>query len=199
MPDEFDAGYAARQLKRSSSPIRRAFKAAYLANILREIDGPGIDFGCGAGQLLERLPPGSTGLEVNPVLVEDLKRRKLDAHLYDASQDAFAFSVIQPGRYRCFVASHVLEHFADAASSLRLIASACDRLRVDRLVCVFPGWKGYQSDDTHKTFVDAAYLEKNQLLTLGPFRLAVSRSFPINREWFGRIFVYNETVFVWDR
>lgn len=199
MVDEYGSDYAARQLERRASRLRRLIKAAYLASTLKEVDGPTLDFGCGAGQLLERLPPGSTGLEINALLVSELQRRGLDARLYDAGGDDFALSSIEPGRYRTFVASHVLEHFVDAAQALRRIAVASERLRLSRLVLVVPGWKGYQSDNTHKTFVDAAYLERNQLLTLGPFRLAVSRSFPINREWFGRFFVYNETVFVWDR
>lgn len=199
MAQEFDAHYAARQLARRASPLRRWVKAAYLSSTLREIDGATLDFGCGAGQLLERLPEGSTGLEVNPVLVDDLRSRGMDVRLYDASSDNFSFFGLEAGRYRTFVASHVLEHFADAATVLRRIAAGCERLGVDRLVVVLPGWKGFLSDDTHRTFVDAAYVAKNGLLTLGSFRLAHRRSFPVDQEWAGRLFIYSETLFVWRR
>lgn len=199
MAQEFDAHYAARQLARRASPLRRWAKAAYLSSTLREIDGATLDFGCGAGQLLERLPAGSTGLEVNPALVDDLRRRGMDVQLYDASSDNFSFSGLEPGRYRTFVASHVLEHFEDAATVFRRMAAGCERLGVDRLVLVLPGWKGFLSDDTHRTFVDAAYLTENDLLTLGSFRLVRRRSFPVDQEWFGRLFIYNETAFVWRR
>lgn len=199
MTQEFDADYAARQLARRSSRLRRMVKAAYLASVLREVDGATLDFGCGAGQLLERLPPGSTGLEVNPMLVDDLRGRGLDVRLYDATSDGFSFSGLEPGRYQTLVASHVLEHFDDAGTALRRIAAGCERLGVHRLVLVLPGWRGFQTDVTHRTFVDAAYLATNSLGELGSYRLTLHRSFPVNRDWFGRLFVYNETVFVWRR
>ena len=53
---EFDQRYAAEQLRRSRHPLRRLIKKFYLDQVLREATGATIDFGCGAGQLLERLP-----------------------------------------------------------------------------------------------------------------------------------------------
>ena len=75
---EFDRHYAAEQLRRSRHPIRRFVKGFYLRNILRDVRGSAIDFGCGADQLLERLPPGSAGLEVNKYLIEELRRSGFD-------------------------------------------------------------------------------------------------------------------------
>lgn len=199
MTEGFDGSYAARQLARRSSVFRRAVKAAYLASTLREVEGASLDFGCGAGQLLERLPSGSTGLEANPVLVEDLSRRGLDVRLYDGLADGFRFSGVEAGRYRTFIASHVLEHFGDADEALRLMASGCQRLGVGRLVVVLPGLRGYRHDATHRTFVDAAYLQARGLASIGPYRMVRSRSFPVDRAWFGRLFVYNESIFVWQR
>ena len=67
---EFGSAYANEQLRRSRHPLRRLIKKFYLDRVLRELRGPTIDFGCGAGQLLARLPADSVGLEVNPHLVQ---------------------------------------------------------------------------------------------------------------------------------
>lgn len=199
MSNEYGAEYAGQQLARRNSPVRRFVKEAYLRSALREIDGPTVDFGCGAGQLLERLPAGSTGLEVNSVLVADMLARGLDARLYDALEDEFRLSCLVPGRYTTFVASHVLEHFEDAANVLKRLASACERLGIRRLIVIVPGWRGFLHDPTHRTFVDGAYVATHRLDTLVGFRLLRRRAFPVRYEPFGRLFTYNETVFVWAR
>ena len=92
MSSDFNAIYAAEQIRRRSSLLRRMVKAGYLANLTRRFDGPTIDLGCGAGQLLERLPPGSVGLEFNIALLEHLKRLHLDVLQYDAIADGFSLS-----------------------------------------------------------------------------------------------------------
>ena len=61
MTMDFDQAYAAEQIRRRSSPLRRLIKSQYLANLTQRFSGPTIDLGCGAGQLLERLPAGSEG------------------------------------------------------------------------------------------------------------------------------------------
>ena len=86
---EFDVNYAAEQLRRSRHPFRRAIKRFYLDAVLREVAGSTVDLGCGAGQLLRRLPVGSIGLEVNPALVEALKKDGLEVARYDVGEDAF--------------------------------------------------------------------------------------------------------------
>ena len=60
---EFDERYASEQVRRSRHPLRRLIKHFNLDNVLRELAGSTIDIGCGAGQLLRRLPPGSIGLD----------------------------------------------------------------------------------------------------------------------------------------
>ena len=65
----FDAGYAGEQLRRSKQPLRKVVKGFYLRSVLSLLNGPTIDYGCGAGQLLALLPAGSLGLEVNPHLI----------------------------------------------------------------------------------------------------------------------------------
>lgn len=199
MPTDFDLAYANEQLARSQSPLRRTIKAAYLKSALREVRGATVDFGCGAGQLLEKLPVGSIGLEVNVALIEILANKGLKAAYYDALDDKFSLGPIEPGKFQTLLASHVFEHFDDAANALHKVANSCERLGISRIVCIVPGWKGYLSDATHRTFITADYLRANQLERLGAFKLITQRYFPVNAEAFGRFFIYNECVFVWAR
>ena len=199
MATEFDQAYADEQLARSQSPLRRTIKAAYLKSALREVRGATVDFGCGAGQLLEKLPAGSLGLEVNPALIEILANKGLKAAYYDALADNFSLGPVEASKFQTLLASHVFEHFDDAASALRSVAATCERLGISRIVCIVPGWKGYLSDATHRTFITANYLREKQLERLGAFKLITQRYFPVNAEAFGRVFIYNECVFVWTR
>ena len=114
----FDHRYAEVQLARSRSPWRRFLKRFYLQQILADVRGPAIDFGCGAGQLLERLPPGSIGLEVNPYLVHALTARGLRVQRYDPSHDGLSFAGLESEHFCTFIMAHGLEHFEDAAEGL---------------------------------------------------------------------------------
>jgi len=72
---DYGADYAEQQLSRSRHPLRRLIKGFYLRNLLSDVVGPTIDFGCGAGQILERLPEGSIGFEANNHLVSALNEK----------------------------------------------------------------------------------------------------------------------------
>ena len=199
MASEFDLDYAAEQLRRSRHPLRRAVKSLYLRNILRFVSGPSIDFGCGAGQLLARLPPGSIGLEINPVLVDALRNKGLNVLHYDPGRDGFSLGQLAGQRYSTFIMAHVLEHFSDASAVLRRLLSACHRLEVARVVLILPGWKGYLSDATHKTFVDRSYLQREGLAECEGYALEQLRYFPIDWEPLGRYFTFHELVAVFQR
>jgi SAM-dependent methyltransferase len=199
MGREFDTGYAEEQLRRSRHPLRRLIKRFYITNILREVSGPSIDFGCGAGQLLSQLPRGSIGLEINPLLVESLRKEGLNVAHYDAERDRFSLAGLAEGRYSTFIMAHVLEHFSDAAAVLRTLLHSCRRLAVQRFILVVPGWKGYLSDPTHKTFVDRTYLLREGLLSCEGYRLKHARYFPIDQEGVGKYFVFHELMVVLDR
>jgi len=199
MTSEFGADYGTQQLRRSRHPLRRFIKRFYIRNILREVTGPSIDFGCGAGQLLACLPQGSIGLEVNPFLVESLRTQGLDVIHYDAESDRFSLAALPEKRYSTFIMAHVLEHFADAALVLRTLLHSCRRLGIQRFILVLPGWKGYLSDATHKTFVDRGYLRREGLLSCEGYALRHARYFPIDREAVGRYFVFHELIAVFDR
>jgi SAM-dependent methyltransferase len=199
MRSEFDADYAREQLRRSRHPLRRLIKGFYIRNILREVTGPSVDFGCGAGQLLSSLPAGSIGLEINPFWVESLRKKGLKVMHYDADSDRFSLAGLPENRYSTFIMAHVLEHFSDAGVVLRTLLRSCRRLAIQRFILAVPGWKGYLSDPTHKTFVDRAYLQREGLLSCEGYRLKHTRYFPIDHEAVGRYFVFHELIAVLDR
>src|SRR6476620_400192 len=116
---EFGSAYAAEQLRRSRHPLRRLIKKFYLDRVLRDVRGPTIDFGCGAGQLLARLPAGSVGLEINPYLVQELRRTGLNVLSYNPEEDQFLLREFQADHYRTMVIAHVIEHFSDSAQAMR--------------------------------------------------------------------------------
>ncbi len=196
---EFDRSYAHEQLRRSQHPFRRIVKGLYLQNLLADVTGPTIDFGCGAGQLLARLPEGSTGIEINPFLTEELRRRGLSVVQGRPGADPFAFKDIPPGKYETLVLSHVLEHFADAQQALRRLLRRCQELEISKVILVLPGLKGYQSDATHKTFVDRRYLHERGLLACEQYTARSVSYFPGNLELIGRYFVFHEMKVVYQR
>jgi len=195
---EFEKSYATRQLIRSQNPLRRLIKQLYLNNILRDIEGPTIDFGCGAGQLLEQLPKNSLGLEINPFLVEYLIKKDLNVHLYNPEIDNFALRDLPKKTYHTFVIAHVLEHFDNPADILRKLFHACIELEVKRFIAIVPGSKGFKFDNTHKTFVNYRYIEKNNLINYKGYQLIKSEYFPINKEFIGNLFTFHESKFVYE-
>lgn len=199
MTAEFDNQYASEQLRRRRSWLRRIVKELYLHNLLRLLPGKTVDLGCGAGQLLERLPAGSIGLEVNPSLVRTLASMGLSVRLYDAMSDDFSLGVVERDVYKHLVCSHVIEHFADPAASLRKLGAACDRLGIASMIFVVPGLLGFLSDPTHKTFVTEQFIDDQQLRFIGPYQMSKPMYFPGNWESLGRLYRYHECILTWHR
>jgi SAM-dependent methyltransferase len=202
MSSDFNATYATEQIRRRTSLPRRIVKAGYLANLTRRFDGPTIDLGCGAGQLLERLPPGSVGLELNDALLEHLKRLHLDVLKYDALVDDFSLSPLFDGGrgpYRHLVCAHVIEHFDNPAHAVRNLLLSGGRLGLETMVFVVPGKKGFSSDATHRMFVTEDYIRAQNLAECAPFRLAAVEYFPGNSRWLGDWFAYHECILTWRR
>ena len=197
--DEFDKPYAEEQLRRSRHPLHRLIKKFYIENILADVQGPTIDIGCGAGQLLAKLPSGSVGLEVNPFLVETLKGSGLTVLAYNIEADDFGLSVISSGDYKTIILSHVLEHFDDAADALRRLICSAKRLGVERIIIVVPGIKGYASDKTHKTFVNRSFLKTNKLENFEGYRILKVKDFPFSSEIAGKYFIYQELKIVYEQ
>ncbi|WP_395701277.1 class I SAM-dependent methyltransferase [Aquabacterium sp.] len=194
----FDKGYADEQIRRSRHPLRRFIKGFYLRSVMAHIDGPTIDYGCGAGQLLARLPAGSVGLELNPHLIAALTARGQSARQWRADDEGFDLPGLEPGLYRNLVISHVLEHLPDPTASLKRLLRACRRIGVRRLIAIVPGAKGYASDATHRSFIDSRYVAEHGWQSLEGFRLASRRFFPMPWEVGGQWFVYNEMQLVFE-
>jgi len=196
---EFGQEYATEQLRRSRHPLRRLLKGFYLRHLLSNVHGPCIDFGCGAGQLLARLPPGSVGLEVNPHLLHALRAAGMQVREARADIHDFKLTGFPRDTYRTLVIAHVLEHLPDPAAALRILLAACRKLGVGRVIVVVPGAKGYAADRTHKTLIDRAWLEAQVPVQDEGFVRRPPTYFPGRWEWIGRYFVFHEMHVVFDR
>ena len=179
--------------------IRKSIRKFYLRDIRSFCTGKTIDFGCGTGELLAMLPPGSAGLEVNKVTVNYCKSRGLPVELYIPAQDNYRFDMIDPGQYNSFTMNHVLEHIVNAQEVIKTIFESCNRLGVKRIVFTVPGYKGFRLDKTHRTFIDRKYFAVNGLLDNPYYRLNHSKYFPVNWSGFGRYFRHNELRLIFDK
>ena len=65
---DYGQHYTEYQLKKRSL-FRHLTRKLYLSASLRMIQGRTIDFGCGVGELLQKLPVGSIGLEINKTTI----------------------------------------------------------------------------------------------------------------------------------
>ncbi len=194
----FGDRYAASQLARRDSGVRARVKQLYLDRILRFATGVTVDVGCGAGQLLEQLPAGSIGIEVNPALVAALRSRGLNVLQVAGDPSTISLGTVQPGVASTVVLSHVLEHFDDAARVLRRLMVDCSALGVSRLIIVVPGAVGYRSDATHRTFVTLDYLAAHALLDGDGCRVVHRSFFPGDLQAIGRLFIYHELMVVYE-
>lgn len=196
--DQYDEEY----IKRYTS------RPWYRKKILRKIElfpalfftkGKTIDFGCGTGDLLESLPKGSVGLDINPHAINYCLEQNLDAVLYDAYFDNFNLSPLQ-GRnvtFESLAMCHLLEHLPNAAELMPKLFRAAKDLGVSRIVITVPGQKGYNRDETHRTFVNPKYIIENQLETCAGFILKKQLFHPIPTEAGGRHLAENTYVMVY--
>lgn len=196
---EFDLAYAAEQLRRSRHPLRRVVKAFYFRNMLSHLQGPTIDFGCGAGQLLRLLPAGSEGMELNAHLVQALRGDGLQVRQAQGDLSDFELPGFAPGRFRSLVIAHVLEHLQEPVAAMALLLRACGRLGIERVLVVVPGAKGFASDRTHKTFIDCAYLDRHVGTAFEGFTRLAPSYFPGPWEGVGDYFVFHEMLVRFDR
>ena len=196
--DNFDQHYADQQIKRSQSGFRRVIKYFYLKNILQYVDGPTIDFGCGAGQLLAKLPPKSLGLELNEYLIKSLRSQGLEVQQYIPEEDRYQLIGIAEDVYKTLVLSHVLEHFKNPEEMLGELLPSLRRLGVNKIIICVPGLIGYQSDSTHKTFIDLKFMQKLSVFSANGFQLKKHAYFPINSAIAGNYFIYNELNLIYE-
>jgi len=195
----FNRLYAEEQIRRSRHPLRRLVKGFYLREIIRDVSGATVDFGCGAGQLLARLPKGSVGLEVNPHLITALRSHGLTVQQSEGTVADFELGGLAPGRFRSLVIAHVLEHLPDPAAALGVLLASCRRLGIRRVVVIVPGATGFASDPTHRTFIDAAWVQAHLPGSLEGFNRLPPSYFPGPWAWVGDYFVFHEMKLVFDR
>lgn len=196
--NDFDESYAHEQLRRSKHPLRKIIKFFYLQHVLKDVLGLAVDLGCGAGQLLAKLPKGSLGLELNPHLVTELTSLGLTVKHYDLIQDVYNLSPIPEKEFNTLICSHLLEHFADAKTVMQQLFNSASRLGISRIIVIVPAKLGYASDQTHKTFIDQIYLHTHNLFSIGPYQLNKLSHFPFPNEKLGDYFIYQELKLVYD-
>ena len=191
MDSEFDQRYTDYQSQRSA--LRKWVRRAYLRSAAAQLEGRVLDFGCGVGELLERLPEGSMGLEYNPATVEHCRGKGLDVAAYDGFADDWSLSVLPPERrFDSMIISHVLEHLEGPADILERLLRAAARRGVRRVLVIVPGRAGYRIDDTHRTFVDRDMLADARILQDSGFGLQQARYFPVNARAVGDWFAHHE-------
>jgi SAM-dependent methyltransferase len=199
-PLDYGADYAQKQIQRRESALRRLIKRFYIDHALQFVHGPTIDIGCGAGQLLERLPAGSIGVEENPILVDYLRSKGLKVIRREPDNDHPLLLPAEDGTaYRTVTLSHVLEHIPDAARHFRNLLDACLARGIDTVIVIVPGEKGFQSDQTHRTFICLDFIHKHNLLTYGGFTVKHASYFPGNLARLGNYFAYHELMLVYQR
>lgn len=198
MTAEFGQAYALKQINRQRHPVRKIFKYFYVSRVLKHVKGLTVDLGCGAGQILKCLPPGSIGIEDNPYLIEHLTQQGLPV-ISAAEHKGFDLSALQPHKFTTLVLSHVLEHFAEAHQILSKLLQDCARLEISRVIVVVPGMAGFNSDPTHKTFIDWEYLCSHNMLEHEGYTIAHRSYFPGNAQFLGKLFTYHEMMIIYDR
>ncbi|GMU46712.1 MAG: hypothetical protein AMXMBFR26_14940 [Porticoccaceae bacterium] len=198
-PTGYGETYASIQIRRSRNPLRRLVRAYYLRDIVRYVEGPAIDVGCGAGDLLALLPVGSLGLEVNPAAVAYGQSIGLNVELYDPEADRYRFDMIPRGRYRTILFTHVLEHLDEPGRALKTVFESASRTGIRRIVITVPCQRGFRFDSTHRTYVDETYLRQQGLLCRQDFVPVVMCWFPINWRWLGSLYTYHELRVVFER
>lgn len=197
MSNDFDDSYTRYQLNRSW--LRRLVRKLYLRSARSMISGPCLDFGCGVGELLARLPAGSKGVEYNLVSVEHCRSRGLEVEAYDGLADDWQLTSLPPEwRFESMVISHVLEHLdAPMAVLSKLLAAAAVR-GVRNVVVIVPGAAGYRIDPTHRSFVDKAMISDAGRAMTG-WKITRSRYFPGNMRAIGDYFAHHELQVVFTR
>jgi ubiquinone/menaquinone biosynthesis C-methylase UbiE len=79
---------------------------------------PFLDAGCGTGLNLRNLPPGSTGLDINPRNLAVVRHRLPEANVVQGDIEAMPFDDLQFGAVLC---TEVLEHVPEPEKALQEI------------------------------------------------------------------------------
>lgn len=189
MPSTEGADYAARLSTLSSARWKQLLdvQRPYRWNLRRLDLGPTLDVGCGIGRNLHHLPAGSLGVDHNESSVAIAR----DAGLTALTTEEFAAHPPAPGTFRSMLLAHVLEHMTPELGR-EVVSSYLPYVR-EQVVVICPQERGYASDATHVTFLDAEAI--GDLLRSAGLAVRRAYSFPFPRP-VGKVFTYNETVVV---
>ncbi|WP_123831213.1 methyltransferase domain-containing protein [Luteimonas sp. 100069] len=198
MSSNFDSRYTQYQLERS--PLRKWVRQLYLSRAASLVEGPTLDFGCGIGELLKKLPQGSKGLEYNAATVDYCRSQALDVSAYDGFSDNWSLTVFPAGqKFRSMVISHVLEHLENPMMVFEKLLHAAARLDIQRVLVIVPGQAGFRIDPTHLTFVDLQMLTDGAGLAGTGFRPMKNSYFPGDLRLIGDWFPYHELQVLYAR
>ncbi len=197
--DEYDEEYIKRYTSRPW--YRKKLRKIELFPAIWFSKGKTIDFGCGTGDLLDILPKGSVGLDINPHAIDYCHKQKLDARLYDAYSDDFHLTPLreQGASFSSMAMCHLLEHLPNVTSLMPKLFESAKALGVSRIVITVPGLKGYNRDETHRTFVNPAYIKKNKLEKVAGFQLTTEHFHPFPFESAGKFLAENTYVMVYKK
>jgi SAM-dependent methyltransferase len=190
--DEYGQEYTDQQAGRSR--LRKVLRRPWLRAAAAFVEGPSIDLGCGVGELLERLPAGSVGLEINEASVEHCRAKGLDVTYYDGWTDDWQLSAVRGDdvRYDTLIISHVLEHFDEPIDVLHRLLATGGPLGLRQVLIVVPGKAGFRSQETHRTYVDRTMLSDAEVTRGTGFALTSTSYFPGNLGMIGDVFTYHE-------
>lgn len=185
-----DANYARRLQRLSSRRWKRLIPNPYRWNVRRLATGRVLDIGCGIGRCLDFVRPRGVGVDPNETAIAVCREKGHQA--YSPEEFAAAHGPHDDGRqFDTLLCTHVLEHL-DEPTGVELVLSYLPYLVPGgRLVLITPQERGQRSDSTHVRLMDAPALR--ELAAKCGLEIERLSSFPLPR-WFGRWFIYNETV-----
>ena len=187
-----DQRYTARLATQGSAWWKKALnvQSVYRWNLRRLNPGFTLDIGCGIGRNLSHLNGHGIGIDHNSTSIQIARSRGLQAFTPEEFQ-ATEFNT--DATFDSILLSHVAEHMSEI-EVVQLLKSYVRMLKPDgRVILITPQEYGYASDQTHVQFMDFEAL-RSIVIAVG-FIPVRQFSFPFPRI-FGRLFKYNEFVFV---
>lgn len=186
---EYGSDYTDYQ--RGRGRLRSLIRGAYLRSAAALVSGPTLDLGCGVGDLLKILPPGSRGLEYNKASVKYCGEIGLPVDWYDGFADDWRFSSMEC-RFESMVISHVLEHLHAPGEMLGKVLRSVRSLGISKVLVIVPGQAGFRSDPTHLTFVDFELIAGAIAGSASGFSIRRARYFPFGPASVGHWLVHHE-------
>jgi len=94
---------------------------------------------------------------------------------------------------------HLMEHLPDVAELMPKLFESAAALGVSRIVITVPGKKGYDRDQTHRTFINPAYIREHLLQNVAGFHLKSEGFHPLPFEAAGNHLAENTYVMIYTK